>query len=263
MYAFSYTSPATLDDAVQAVQAGGQPLAGGQTLLGSLKLRLAAPEQLVDLRALTELTGIRPQGDTLVVGAMTRHAEVAESAEIAHAIPALARLAAGIGDKQVRAMGTLGGSLANNDPAADYPAAVLGLGATVRTHTREIAADNYFQGLFATALEPGELITAVHFPIPRQAAYVKFVQPASLFALIGVFVARFDNGVRVAVTGAGNGVLRHTAMEQALAHDFRPDAIADIGTDAAEMSADIHASSAYRAHLVGVMARRAVAQALA
>ncbi|MFA7579469.1 xanthine dehydrogenase family protein subunit M [Castellaniella sp.] len=262
MYAFSYTSPATLDEALQAMQAGGQPLAGGQTLLGSLKLRLAAPEQLVDLRALTELTGIRPAGPSLVVGAMVRHAEVAESAEVQHAIPALARLAAGIGDKQVRAMGTLGGSLANNDPAADYPAAVLGLGATVHTSTRTIAADDYFQGLFATALEPDELITAVHFPIPQQAAYAKFVQPASLFALIGVFVARFEQGVRVAVTGAGNGVFRHTAMEQALAHNFRPEAIAGIDTDASEMSADLHGSSAYRAHLVKVMARRAVAQAL-
>jgi carbon-monoxide dehydrogenase medium subunit len=263
MYAFNYECPTTLDQALALVQAGGQPLAGGQTLLGAMKLRLAAPEQLVDLRNVRELGGLRHEAGTLTIGAMTRHADVAEDATVAGAIPALARLAGGIGDKQVRAMGTLGGSLANNDPAADYPAAVLGLGATVQTSTRRIAADDYFQGLFATALEPGELITAVHFPVPKRAAYVKFAQPASLFALIGVFVAQFDDGVRVAVTGGGNGVFRHGDFEQALAKDFSAQAIASIATDAGQMSSDLHGSDAYRAHLTGVMAQRAVDQALA
>lgn len=263
MYAFNYECPTTLDQVLALLQGGGQPLAGGQTLLGSMKLRLAAPEQLIDLRNVRELGGLRHEAGTLTIGAMTRHAEVAEDATVSSAIPALARLANGIGDKQVRAMGTLGGSLANNDPAADYPAAVLGLGATVQTSTRRIAADDYFQGLFATALEPGELITAVHFPVPKRAAYVKFEQPASLFALIGVFVAQFDDNVRVAITGGGNGVFRHDGFEQALAKDFSAQAIASITTDADQMSSDLHGSSAYRAHLAGIIAQRAVTQALA
>lgn len=261
MYAFNYESPATLDQALQLVAAGGQALAGGQTLLGSMKLRLAAPDQLVDLRAIPELSHIGRQGNALVVGAMARHADVATHAEVVNSLPALAQLAGSIGDKQVRAMGTLGGSLANNDPAADYPAAVLALGGTIHTSTRQISADDYFQGLFATALEPGELITAVHFPIPRKAAYVKFPQPASLFALIGVFVAQFDQGVRVAVTGGGNGVFRHAAMEEALSRHFAPQALDGVRTDAGELSSDLHGSSEYRAHLVGVMAKRAVAHA--
>ena len=262
MYAFTYERPASQADALKLAQAGGKLLAGGQTLLASMKLRLAAPEQLVDLGAIPELKGIRREGNSIVIGAMTCHADVAESAELRAAIPALAALAGGIGDKQVRARGTLGGSVANNDPAADYPAALLALGATVHTTARAIAADDFFQGLFATALEEGELITAVSFPIPKKAAYVKFVQPASLFALIGVFVAQFDAGVRLAVTGGGNGVFRHGAMEAALGARFAPDAVAAIATDAADMSTDLHASSAYRAHLVGVMAQRAVARAL-
>jgi len=263
MYAFTYERPATQADALKLAQAGGKLLAGGQTLLASMKLRLAAPEQVVDLGSIKELQGIRKEGNAIVIGAMTRHCDVAESAEVRAAIPALAALAGGIGDKQVRARGTIGGSVANNDPAADYPAALLALGATVHTSARRIKADDFFQGLFATALDEGEMITAVSFPVPKKAAYVKFPQPASLFALIGVFVAQTDGGVRVAVTGAGNGVFRHAGMEAALDASFAPDAVAGVKTDAGEMSSDLHGSSSYRAHLVGVMTRRAVAQALA
>ena len=263
MYAFTYERPATQADAQKLAQAGGKLLAGGQTLLASMKLRLAAPEQLVDLGAIADLKGIRREAGTLTIGAMTRHCEVAESTEVRNDIPALAQLASHIGDKQVRAMGTIGGSVANNDPAADYPAALMALGATVHTNTRQIKADDFFQGLFATALEDGELITAISFPIPKRAAYVKFAQPASRFALIGVFVAQSDAGVRVAVTGAGNGVFRHAGMEAALAKQFSADAVAAVKTDEAEMSGDLHGSAAYRAHLVGVMTQRAVAQALA
>ena len=262
MYAFTYERPATAADAARLAAAGGKLLAGGQTLLASMKLRLAAPEQLVDLGAIQELKGIRREAGTLTIGAMTRHCEVAESAEVRADIEALAELASHIGDKQVRAMGTIGGSVANNDPAADYPAAVLGLGATVITSARQIAADDFFQGLFASALEEGELITAIRFPQPRRAAYVKFRQPASGFALIGVFVAQTDAGVRVAVTGGGNGVFRHTALEQALGRDFSPAAAAGVKTDASELNGDLHGSAEYRAHLVGVMAQRAVAKAL-
>ena len=263
MYAFTFERPTTQADAVKLAQGGGKLLAGGQTLLASMKLRLAAPEQLVDLGGVKELAGVRQEGDALVIGAMTRHADVAGNADVKAMIPALAALAEGIGDKQVRAMGTIGGSLANNDPAADYPAAALALGATIVTTEREIAADDYFQGLFATALEEGELIIAVRFPKPQRAAYMKFRQPASLFALIGVFVAQTADGVRVAVTGGGNGVFRHAGMEAALTRQFTPDAVAGVKTDEAEMSSDLHGSAAYRAHLVGVMTQRAVAQALA
>ena len=263
MYAFTFERPASQADAVKLAKAGGKPLAGGQTLLASMKLRLASPEQLVDLGGVKELAGIREDGDALVIGAMTRHADVANNADVKAMIPALASLAEGIGDKQVRAMGTIGGSLANNDPAADYPAAVLGLGATVITTEREIAADDYFQGMFATALEEGELITAVRFPKPQRAAYMKFRQPASLFALIGVFVAQTPDGARVAVTGGGNGLCRRTAMEQALPTSFTAEAIADIRTDASEINGDLHGRADYRAHLVGVMAQRAVAKAVA
>lgn len=263
MYAFTYERPTSRDAAQSLIQAGGQAIAGGQTLLPSMRLRLAAPGQLIDLSGVPELAGIRRDGDRLHIGAMTRHHQVVESAEVRSAIPALAQLASLIGDRQVRARGTLGGSVANNDPAADYPAAVLGLGATVQTTQRSIAADDFFQGLFATALEDGELITAIDFPVPQRAGYAKFRQPASRFALIGVFVAQTAHGVRVAVTGGGNGVFRHTALEQALSASFSPDAVAGVATDEAEMSSDLHGSSAYRAHLVGVMARKAVQQALA
>ena len=262
MYAFTYERPSSQADAVRLVQAGGKLLAGGQTLLASMKLRLAAPEQLVDLGAIAALQGVRREAGQIVIGAMTRHCDVAENAELRAAIPALARLAAGIGDKQVRARGTLGGSVANNDPAADYPAALLGLGATVHTDRRTLAADDFFRGLFETALEEDELIVGVSFPIPQRAAYAKFAQPASRFALVGVFVAQTGAGVRVAVTGGGNGVFRHEAFEKALSARFVPEALAGIATDAHEMSSDLHGSAAYRAHLVGVMAQRATAQAL-
>ena len=262
MYAFTYERPATAADAARLAAAGGKLLAGGQTLLASMKLRLAAPEQLVDLGAIQELKGIRREAGTLTIGAMTRHCEVAESAEVRADIEALAELASHIGDKQVRAMGTIGGSVANNDPAADYPAALMALGATVHTGTRQIKADDFFQGLFATALEEGELIIAVRFPKPQRAAYMKFRQPASLFALIGVFVAQTADGVRVAVTGGGNGVFRHTAMEEALGKSFTTEAAAGVKTDPSELNGDLHGSAEYRAHLVGVMAQRAVAKAL-
>ncbi|TAM10824.1 MAG: xanthine dehydrogenase family protein subunit M [Nevskiaceae bacterium] len=261
MYAFDYERPTTQADAVRLIQAGGRPLAGGQTLIASMKLHLASPSQLVDLGAIPELVGIRKQGDELVIGAMTCHRDVAESTVVREAIPALAALADLIGDKQIRSMGTIGGSVANNDPAADYPAALLALGATIHTASRKIAADDFFQGLFSTALEEGEIITAIHFPIPQRAAYVKFPQPASLFALIGVFVAQFRKSVRVAVTGGGSGVFRHTAMEAALSRDFSPAAIANVATDVESLSSDLHGSNAYRAHLVSVIAQRAVAGA--
>ena len=262
MYAFTFERPASQADAVKLAKAGGKPLAGGQTLLASMKLRLAAPEQLVDLGGVKDLAGVRKDGNAVVIGAMTRHMDVSGNANVQATIPALAALAEGIGDKQVRAMGTIGGSLANNDPAADYPAAVLGLGATVVTTEREISAEDYFQGMFATALRDGELITAVRFPQPRRAAYMKFKQPASLFAMIGVFVAQTDAGVRVAVTGGGNGVFRHKGLEAALSQSFTPESAAGVKIDAADLSSDLHASAAYRANLISVMAQRAVAKAL-
>lgn len=263
MYAFTFERPASLADAQRAAQGGGaKALAGGQTLLASMKLRLANPETLVDLGAIAELAGVRREGNNLVIGAMTRHADVAANADVQAAIPALAELAGGIGDRQVRAMGTLGGSVANNDPAACYPAAVLALGATVQTTKRRIAADDFFQGMFTTALEEGELITAVSFPVVKRAAYIKFRQPASRFALIGVFVAQADSGVRVAVTGGGNGVFRHAGLEQALAKAFTPEAAATVKIDASQYSSDLHGSAAYRANLVSVLTQRAVAKAL-
>jgi aerobic carbon-monoxide dehydrogenase medium subunit len=261
MYAFTFERPDALPDAVRLAGAGGKPLAGGQTLLASMKLRLANPEQLVDLGAVRELAGIRREGGNLVIGAMTRHAEVAASDEVGKAIPALADLAGHIGDRQVRALGTIGGSVANNDPAACYPSAVLGLGATVQTTQRKIAADDFFTGLFSTALEEGELITAISFPIPSRAAYIKFKQPASRFALIGVFVAQTASGVRVAVTGGGNGVFRHQGLEDALSRSFTP-AAAGLKISAEGLSSDLHASAEYRAQLISVMAQRAVAKAL-
>ena len=209
MYAFAYERPTALADALKHVAAGGQPLAGGQTLLASMKQRLASPEKLVDLGRVSELAGVCQDGQALVIGATTRHADVADNALVRQHIPALAELAGQIGDKQVRAMGTMGGSVANNDPAACYPSAVLALGATVITNKRKIAADDFFQGMYATALEAGEIITSISFPIPQKAIYMKFRQPASRFALVGVFLARTAQGVRVAVTGASsNGVDR-------------------------------------------------------
>ncbi len=263
MYAFTFERPSTVADAARLAAGGAKLLAGGQTLLASMKLRLSSPETLVDLSSIKELAGIRKEGHALVIGAMTRHSDVAASAEVRAAIPALAALAAHIGDKQVRNMGTLGGSLANNDPAADYPAAVLGLGATVQTTQRKIAADDFFTGMFSTALEEGELITAVSFPTCKRAAYQKFNQPASRFALAGVFVAQTDAGVRVAVTGAGSSVFRHAGLEDALSQSFTPAAAAAVAIDAADLNSDLHASAAYRANLISVLAQRAVAQALA
>lgn len=261
MYAFTFERPASLADAQRAARSGGaKVLAGGQTLLASMKLRLANPETLVDLGGVAELAGIRREGNDIVVGAMTRHADVAASRDVQSAIPALAELAGNIGDRQVRAMGTLGGSVANNDPAADYPAAVLALAATVQTTQRKIAADDFFQGLFGTALQEGELITAVSFPAAKRAAWLKFKQPASRFALIGVFVAQTDAGVRVAVTGGGSGVFRHQGLEQALAKSFTPQSAAAVKIDASELSTDLHATAAYRANLISVLTQRAVAK---
>jgi carbon-monoxide dehydrogenase medium subunit len=244
-----------------AGKADGRFLAGGQSLLAAMKLRLNAPSDLVDLSSAAELKGIKADSDTVTIGAMTTHADVAASPAVRQAIPALAALAASIGDRQVRNVGTIGGALANNDPAADYPAAVLGLGATVHTNRRAIHADQFFRGLFDTALEGGELITAVSFPIPQKAAYVKFKNPASRFAIIGVLVAQATAGVRVAVTGGGAGVFRVVAMEQALAGNWSAAAIAHIQVPASGLSSDLHGSAEYRAHLVGVMARRAVTAA--
>ena len=262
MYAFTLERPTTLADASKLAAGGAKVLAGGQTLLASMKQRLADPGQLADLAGIKELSGIKREGNAFVIGAMTRHLDVANHADIKAAIPALADLAAHIGDKQVRAMGTLGGSVANNDPAACYPSAVLALGATVHTTQRKIAADDFFQGMFATALKDGELITAISFPIPKKAAYMKFVQPASRFALVGVFVAQTDAGVRVAVTGAANGVFRHKGLEAALASSFTAASAASVKIDAADLNADIHASAAYRANLVSVQTQRAVTKML-
>jgi len=261
MYTFNYERPTTLADAQRLVGAGGQALAGGQTLLASMKQRLSSPEQLVDLGRVADIQGICQEGNALVIGAMTRHADVAANPLVLQHIPALAELAGQIGDKQIRAMGTLGGSLANNDPAACYPSAVLALCATVRTTSRQIAADEFFQGMFTTALEAGELITSVSFPIPQKAAYIKFKQPASRFALVGVFVAKMAQGVRVAVTGAsGSGVFRHAALEAALSKSFTPEAAAGVKIDAADLNTDLHGSADYRAHLIGVLTQRAVKQ---
>ncbi|WP_077000687.1 xanthine dehydrogenase family protein subunit M [Variovorax sp. KK3] len=265
MYAFTLERPASVADAAKLAAAGGKPLAGGQTLLASMKLRLAAPEQLVDLGSIKELAGIKKEGNAFVIGAMTRHLDVGANAEIKSAFPALAWLADHIGDRQVRAMGTIGGSLANNDPSACYPSAVLGSGATVVTNKREIAADDFFQGLFTTALEDGELITAVRFPIPKKAAYEKLRQKASHFPLVGIFVTQGSGeggGVRVAVTGAGNGVFRHKGLEDALTQSFTPEAAAGVKIDAGDLNSDLHASAAYRANLISVLTQRAVRKAL-
>ena len=263
MYPFTYERPDSIAAAARRAASGAKILAGGQTLLASMKLRLANPDVLVDLGGIADLVGICRDGQSIVIGAMTRHAAVAAHAEVLAALPALADLAGNIGDRQVRAMGTLGGSVANNDPAACYPSAVLALGATVVTTQRRIAADDFFTGMFSTALQDGELITAISFPIPRRAAYMKFKQPASRFAMVGVFVAQFDAGVRVAVTGAAAGVFRHAGLEAALGRSFTSEAAAAVTIDATDLSSDIHASAAYRANLVSVQAQRAVAKALA
>jgi len=259
MYNFEYQKPAALADAVAALgQDDAKALAGGMTLIPVLKQRLNQPSVVVDLGKLG-LSGITVTGETVTIGAMTTHATVARSTEILRAIPALAALAGGIGDNQVRARGTIGGSLANNDPSACYPSAALALGATITTNKRAIPADQYFTGMFSTALDEGEVITSVSFPIPAKAAYVKFKQPASRYAMVGVFVAKGPAGVRVAVTGSGQGgVFRFTAAEQALAANWSADALAGASVSADDMMSDIHGSAVYRAHLVSVVTKRAV-----
>jgi aerobic carbon-monoxide dehydrogenase medium subunit len=261
MHNFDFVKPASIADAVKALgQDGAQALSGGQTLIPTMKQRLAAPSVLVSLTGIAEMQGVCMGDGGLHVGAATPHAVVAR--EAAKDYPALAALAGGIGDPAVRNRGTIGGSVANNDPAACYPSAVLASGATVVTNRRRIAADDYFQGMFTTALQDGEIITSVIFPIPQQAAYVKFNQPASRFALTGVFVAKHATGVRVAVTGAGNdGVFRWTEAEQALSSNFSAAAISVLTVDASGMNADLHGSAAYRANLVKVLTGRAVSAA--
>ncbi|HVC52119.1 MAG TPA: xanthine dehydrogenase family protein subunit M [Stellaceae bacterium] len=260
MYEFTYHKPGSLADAARLL--GGEEaklVAGGMTLVPTLKQRLAKPSDLVDLAAIGSLKGISEEGNNLVIGAMTRHIDVNRSPVVKRAIPALSALAGMIGDPAVRNRGTMGGSVANNDPAADYPAAVVGLGATVVTTKREIAGDDFFTGMFETALGQDEIITAIRFPKLQAAAYQKFKNPASRYAIVGVFVARTAGGVRVAVTGAGPCVFRVPEMETALGKSFSADAIKDIAIPQDELNSDIHASAEYRAHLVGVMARRAVA----
>ena len=261
MYAFDYHRPSSVSDAVALLTGEATVLAGGQTLIPTLKQRLAQPSAVVDIRGIANLGDIVPDGTDISIGATARHADVANHDGVQGMIPALAALAGGIGDAQVRNMGTIGGSVANNDPAADYPAAVVGLNATVHTNSRQIAADDFFTGMFETALNDGEIITKIVFPKPEAAAYVKFPNPASRYAMVGVMVARTGGGVRVAVTGAGPCVFRASAMESALSGNFSAGALDGISIPADGMNADIHGSADYRAHLVGVMAKRAVAQA--
>jgi len=264
MYAFTYERPKNVEEAVALLKKSdeGKLLAGGQTLLPAMKLRLASPGTIVDLGGVSGLSGVKAAGNAVVVGALTKHIEVMNSPEMQKSIPALAYLASVIGDPAVRNRGTIGGSLANNDPSADYPAGALGLGATIKTNKREIASDEFFKGLFETALGGDEIIESVSFPVPEKAGYEKFRNPASRFALVGVFVSKGKDGVRVAVTGAGeSGVFRVKEMEAALAKNWSPKAIEGINVPAKGMIADIHGTSEYRAHLIGVMARRAVAAA--
>ena len=261
MHHTHYHRPASVAEAVKLI--GQHPddkvLAGGQSTLPSMKLGLLAPEGFIDLAGVAELKGIRVEGNAVRIGAMTTHAAVAASKEVQSMIPALALLAGGIGDRAVRNRGTLGGSIAHSDPAACYPAGVLGLGATIHTSTRQIAADAYFKGLYETALAPGELITAVSFPKPEKAAWVKFKQPASRFSIVGVFVARTAGGVRVAVTGAGACAFRVKALEDCLNARFAPQACDGVTIPADGLNSDLHGSAEYRAHLIGVLTKRAVA----
>jgi aerobic carbon-monoxide dehydrogenase medium subunit len=264
MKSFAFHRPATVPAALAVLSgvAESKPIAGGMTLLPTIKQRLASPAALVDLSKIPQLFGIVQGGDALTIGAMTRHVDVAESAIVRARVPALASLAAGIGDPAVRNRGTIGGSIANNDPSADYPAAVLALDATIVTDRREIAADAFFVGLFETALQPNEVITALRFPIPSAAGYAKFKSPASRYATVGVCVAKTAGKVRVAVTGAASCVFRVPEMEAALQRLFEPGAVAQIKIAAADLNSDMHADAAYRAHLVTVMAKKAVAAAL-
>lgn len=264
MHAFEYHRPASSKDALSLIKDKSEArfLAGGQSLVQAMKLRLTSPSDLIDLNFIKDLAGIKTSASAVEIGAMTRHADVEGSAAVKKAIPALAALAGMIGDRQVRHMGTCGGSIANSDPAADYPAAVLGLGATITTNKRKIEADKFFTGLYETALAPGELITSVSFPVPKRAAYMKFKNPASRFAMVGVFIADFGGKVRVAVTGAGASVFRQAEMEKALSAKFAPESVAGIKVKADGLNNDLHASPEYRAHLITVMAKRAVEAAL-
>jgi len=264
MYEFNYQSPKSLAEATQAIAQAedGKILAGGMTLVPTLKQRLARPSDLIDLGRIPDLKGIRRDGDTVTIGAMTTHAEVGASSLVQQAIPGLAWLAGNIGDPAVRNRGTIGGSISNNDPAADYPAALLALGATVHTSKRQLAAADFFVGMFETALEPDEIVTAVAFPVPQKSGYQKFRNPASRYAVVGVFVAKTAAGVRVAVTGAGPSVFRVPEFEAALDKNFAAAALDGLTIPADDLNADIHASAEYRAHLVTVFAKRAV-QALA
>jgi len=258
---FDYARPTTIEEAVALLVKHGDDAkvwAGGHSLIPAMKLRLANPGTIVDLSGIAELRGVKKDGTAVVIGALTTHAEVASSAVVKQPIPALAAVAGTIGDRQVRNRGTLGGSIANNDPAADYPAAVLGLGATVHTNKRRIAADDFFKGMYETALAGDEIITAVSFPVPDKAAYVKFPQPASRFALVGVFVAQTRSGVRVAVTGAASHVHRASAIEAALAKSFTAEEARAVKIPADHLNSDLHGSAEYRAHLVSVLAARAV-----
>lgn len=259
MQTFDYSTPASLADAARAAAGGARLLAGGQSLLPSMKLGLAAPDALADLGGIAELRGISVAAGVVKIGAMTTHATVAASAQVQQAIPALADLAGRIGDRQVRSRGTIGGSLANDDPAACYPAAVLGLGATVHTNKRDIAADDFFLGIYTTALAEDEIITAVSFPVPEKAAWQKFNQPASRFSIVGVFVSKGPKGVRVAVTGAGaGGVFRAKALEDRLAAQWTGAALAGATVGAEDLVSDLHGSAEYRAALIPVLAARAV-----
>ena len=260
MYNFSYQRPSSLADAEAALAAAedGTIMAGGQTLLPTMKQRLASPSDVIDISRIAELSGISSDGASVTIGATTTHAAVASSADVQGAIAALAAVAGLIGDPQVRNMGTLGGSIANSDPAADYPAAVLGLGATIATNRRQIAADDFFLDLFETALGDGEIVRSVSFPVPQKAGYAKFPQPASRFAMVGVFVSQGSGGVRVAVTGAGACAFRVADMEAALGGNFSASALDGISVSADNLNSDIHGSAEYRAHLVTVMAKRAV-----
>ena len=261
MYSFDYQRPTDRAAAAAAATGDARFLAGGQSLVQAMKLRLASAEKLIDLGAIADLKGIKVDAGSVTIGAMTTHAAVAASADVKKAIPALAELAAGIGDLSVRNMGTIGGSIAHADPAACYPAAIVGLGATVHTNKRTIAGDQFFTGLFSTALQPGELITAVQFPIPQKAAYIKDKQPASRFALVGVFVRQGSGGVRVGVTGCKSNAYRESALEAALAKSFTPEAAKAVKVGEAGINADLHGSAAYRAAMISVMAARAVAAA--
>jgi carbon-monoxide dehydrogenase medium subunit len=262
MYGFDYQRPADTRAAVAAMQGDARYLAGGQSLVQAMRLRLSQSERLVDLGAIAQLRGIRVEDGAIVIGATTPHASVAASADVRKALPALAELAAGIGDPMVRNMGTIGGSIANADPAADYPAAVVALDATIVTDRRSLSGGQFFRGLYETALEPGELITAVRFPVPQHAAYAKLEQPASHFALVGVFVAKMADGVRVGVTGAKSSAFRATPIETALNASFTPAAARGVRLPAADFNRDLHGSAEYRAAMVSVMAGRAVEAAL-